>query len=123
MPKSKPVPIAEDLVRDIIPSRKYQGCYVLAPDSDFEPIFKEAESPDGLKTWCLVFDEITLHLYTWTSDYDRDEIHHTYLSTHEKNEREKEEWRKERKRNQEINREAQRMTDELFEEAGYDFMD
>lgn len=124
MPKNRAIMIAHELSRDLIPSVKYKGCYVLAPDSDFQIVFKEVETPQGERAWCLVYDEITLHLYSWYVEYaGADEWLEDYLSTHQINHRKKIEARKERHQNEELHRMAQELNDELFEEAGYDFMD
>lgn len=124
MPKGRPVYVASELSRDIIPSLKYKGFSVFAPDSDFTPIFKEVEFPDGRKIWIMVFDEIILHYYTWAVEYgDEEEWKEDYLSKHQIIIRKR---RKEIEDSEEAimaNKMAQEMTDELFEEAGYDFMD
>ena len=124
MPKGHPVIVAQGLYRDIIPSKKYKDCYVLAPDSDFQPIFKEVENSVGKKVWFMVYDEIVLHLCSWEVEYgDFDECVEKYLSIHQINYEEKIEEMERRERERELSREAEEMTDELFEEAGYDFMD
>lgn len=123
MPKGKPVPVSLSFNTEIIPSRKYEGYYVLAPDSDFEPVFKEIETANGLRFWFMVFDEITLHLYTWTDFDDPLVPKHKYLSRHKLHIQLIEDERKELERIRNVNSEYQRLNDELFEEAGYDFMD
>ncbi|MBR6141319.1 MAG: hypothetical protein IKQ37_06115 [Bacteroidaceae bacterium] len=123
MPKGCPVYVAHELFRDIIPSSKYKGYSVFAPDSDFAPIFKEAEFPDGRKIWLMVYDEIVLHYYTWAVEYgDEEEWKEDYLSTHQINVRERLEAKKEREEDA-LYQMAKELNDELFEEAGYDFMD
>lgn len=124
MQKGRPVQVAEGLYTDIISSTKYKGYYVLSPDSDFNPIFKEVEFPDGRKVWLMAYDELVLHLYSWLVEYgDEEEWKEDYLSTHQIKVRERIEAKKEREQNEKLYRMAKEMTDELFEEAGYDFMD
>ncbi len=71
----------------------------------------------------MVFDEITLHLYTWTDFDDPLVPKHKYLSRHKLHIQLIEDERKELERIRNVNSEYQRLNDELFEEAGYDFMD
>ena len=124
MQKGRPVQVAQGLYTDIISSTKYKGYYVLSPDSDFNPIFKEVEFPDGRKVWLMAYDELVLHLYSWLVEYgDEEEWKEDYLSTHQIKVRERIEAKKEREQNEKLYRMAKEMTDELFEEAGYDFMD
>lgn len=124
MQKRRPVQVAQGLYTDIISSTKYKGYYVLSPDSDFNPIFKEVEFPDGRKVWLMAYDELVLHLYSWLVEYgDEEEWKEDYLSTHQIKVRERIEAKKEREQNVKLYRMAKEMTDELFEEAGYDFMD
>ena len=124
MPKGKPVQVAQGLYTDIIPSMKYKGYYVLSPDSDYNPIFKEVELFDGRRVWLMAYDELVLHLYSWLVEYDdEEEWKEDYLSMHQIKARERIEAKKEHERNKELYRMAREMTDELFEEAGYDFMD
>lgn len=124
MQKGRPVQVAQGLYTDIISSTKYKGYYVLSPDSDFNPIFKEVEFPDGRKVWLMAYDELVLHLYSWLVEYgDEEEWKENFLSTHQIKVRERIEAKKEREQNEELYRMAKEMTDELFEEAGYDFMD
>lgn len=124
MQKGRPVQVAQGLYTDIISSTKYKGYYVLSPNSDFNPIFKEVEFPDGRKVWLMAYDELVLHLYSWLVEYgDEEEWKEDYLSTHQIKVRERIEAKKEREQNEELYRMAKEMTDELFEEAGYDFMD
>lgn len=128
MPQYRPVPVLKALDIDIIPSKKYDGFFVFAPDSDFNPSFKEIEFPDGKKIWVLVYNKITLYLYTNNDDlYEegdgRGEEYSLYLSSHQINVRNKKDIQKEAIRRKEWNIECQKMTDELFEEAGYDFLD
>lgn len=125
MPKGKPVPVSRAFNTEMVKSSKYEGYYVLAPDSDFEPVFKEVETSNGLRFWFMVFDKITFHLYTWT-DFDDDPFvpKHKYLSRHQLHIQIKEDIIKERlERMRDDNSEYQSLNDELFEEAGYDFMD
>ena len=124
MQKGRPVQVAQGLYTDIISSTKYKGYYVLSPDSDFNPIFKEVEFPDGRKVWLMAYDELVLHLYSWLVEYgDEEEWKEDYLSTHQIKVRERIEAKKEREQNEKLYRMAKEMADELFEEAGYDFMD
>lgn len=124
MQKGRPVQVAQGLYTDIISSTKYKGYYILSPDSDFNPIFKEVEFPDGRKVWLMAYDELVLHLYSWLVEYgDEEEWKEDYLSTHQIKVRERIEAKKEREQNEKLYRMAKEMTDELFEEAGYDFMD
>lgn len=124
MPKGRPVQVAQGLYTDIIPSMKYKGYYVLAPDSDYNPIFKEVEVSDSRKVWLMAYDELVLHFYSWSVEYgDEKEWKEDYLSTHQIKARERIEAKKEQEQNEELYRMAREMTDELFEEAGYDFMD
>lgn len=126
MQKGRPVQVAQGLYTDIISSTKYKGYYVLSPDSDFNPIFKEVEFPDGRKVWLMAYDELVLHLYSWLVEYgdgDEEEWKEDYLSTHRIKVCERIEAKKEREQNEKLYRMAKEMTDELFEEAGYDFMD
>lgn len=124
MQKGRPVQVAQGLYTDIISSTKYKGYYVLSPDSDFNPIFKEVEFPDGRKVWLMAYDELVLHLYSWLVEYgDEEEWKEDYLSAHQIKVRERIEAKKEREQNEKLYRMAKEMTDELFEEAGYDFMD
>ena len=124
MSKGKPVQVAQGLYTDIIPSMKYKGYYVLSPDSDYNPIFKEVELFDGRRVWLMAYDELVLHLYSWLVEYDdEEEWKEDYLSMHQIKARERIEAKKEHERNKELYRMAREMTDELFEEAGYDFMD
>lgn len=124
MPKGKPVQVAQGLYTDIIPSMKYKGYYVLSPDSDYNPIFKEVELLDGRRVWLMAYDELVLHLYSWLVEYDdEEEWKEDYLSMHQIKARERIEAKKEHERNKELYRMVREMTDELFEEAGYDFMD
>lgn len=124
MPKGRPVQVAQGFYTDIIPSTKYKGYYVLSPDSDYNPIFKEVELSDGRKVWLMAYDELVLHLYSWSVEYgDEEEWKEDYLSTHQIKARERIEAKKEHEHNKELYRMAKEMTDELFEEAGYDFMD
>ncbi len=124
MPKGCPVYVAQELYRDIIPSTKYKGYSVFAPDSDFTPIFKEVEFSDGRKIWLMAYDEIVLHYYTWVVEYgDEEEWKEDYLSKHQINFRERIEEKKNREETIKANKMAQELNDELFEEAGYDFMD
>ena len=124
MQKGRPIQVAQGLYTDIISSTKYKGYYVLSPDSDFNPIFKEVEFPDGRKVWLMAYDELVLHLYSWLVEYgDEEEWKEDYLSTHQIKVRERIEAKKEREQNEKLYRMAKEMTDELFEEAGYDFMD
>lgn len=62
MPYNKPVYVAKSLYTEIIPSRKYPRCYVFAPDSDIETIFKEFFIPNYGKIWVLTYEKATLHL-------------------------------------------------------------
>lgn len=124
MPKGLPVQVAKGLYTDIIPSSKYKGYYVLSPDSDYNPIFKEVELSDGRKVWLMAYDELVLHLYSWSVGCgDEKEWKEDYLSTHQIKAHDRIEEKKEREQNEELYRMAKEMTDELFEEAGYDFMD
>lgn len=124
MQKGRPIQVAQGLYTDIISSTKYKGYYVLSPDSDFNPIFKEVEFPDGRKVWLMAYDELVLHLYSWLVEYgDEEEWKEDYLSIHQIKVRERIEAKKEREQNEKLYRMAKEMTDELFEEAGYDFMD
>lgn len=124
MQKGRPIQVAQGLYTDIISSTKYKGYYVLSPDSDFNPIFKEVEFPDGRKVWLMAYDELVLHLYSWLVEYgDEEEWKEDYLSIHQIKVRERIEAKKKREQNEELYRMAKEMTDELFEEAGYDFMD
>ena len=124
MPKGQPVQVAKGLYTDIIPSSKYKGYYVLSPDSDYNPIFKEVELSDGRKVWLMAHDELVLHLYSWSVECgDEKEWKVDYLSTHQIKVHERIRRKKEREQNEELYRMAKEMTDELFEEAGYDFMD
>lgn len=131
MPKKHPVPVLNQIYRDIIPSRKYKGCYVLAPDSDIEPIFKEFENPEGIKFWVMAYEEITLYQYIWRKDLfkargmisiDKDKYYDEYLSKHQLNVKLREDEKLKHKINEEISREAEEATEALFEEAGYDFI-
>ena len=124
MPKGRPVQVAQRLYTDIIPSLKYKGYYVLAPDSDFNPIFKEVETSDGKKVWIMAYDEIVLHLYSWSVEYgNEEEWKDDYLSTHQINYRERIEAKKDREEQLKAWKMAKELNDERFEEAGYDFMD
>lgn len=72
----------------------------------------------------MAYDELVLHLYSWLVEYDdEEEWKEDYLSMHQIKARERIEAKKEHERNKELYRMAREMTDELFEEAGYDFMD
>lgn len=124
MPKGRPVQVAKGLYTDIIPSLKYKGYFVLAPDSDFTPVFKEVEFPNGKRVWLMAYDEIVLRFYSWSVEYgNEEEWKEDYLSTHQINFRERIEAQKDREENLESNKMAQELNDELFEEAGYDFID
>ncbi len=143
MPKLRPVPVARALYSDIIPSKKYCGFNVFAPDSDFEPIFKEIEKSDGKRFWCLAFDEIVLHYYDYNyclipSDwwrfwpieslyddikpswsFDMEDYCSAFLSTHQIFAYEK----LEQKHISEQDKIAKDLMNGLYEEAGWDFMD
>ena len=124
MPKGSPVQVAPELYRDIEPSFKYKGFNVFATDSDFKPVFKEVELSTGRKTWIMAYDEIILHLdseYDWLDQEFKEE----FLSTHQLKTRERyREWEDNlRERVWGNDRMAEELNDELFEEAGYDFMD
>ena len=127
MPKLQPIFIHPELYRDIIPSMKYKGLFVFSPDSDFKIIFKEVITPKGRKMWMVAFDTITLYSYTEFDNHRPwdycDEGHQTYLSYRQLKIREKEDDRLEAERQLAWDYEVQSMKDELFEEAGYDFMD
>lgn len=124
MPKGQPVQVAKGLYTDIIPSVKYKGYYVLSPDSDFTPIFKEVEFPEGRKAWLMAYDELVLHFYSWSVEYgDEEEWKEDYLSTHQIKTHERIEAKKEREEKLQSYKMAQELNDDLFEEAGYDFMD
>ena len=53
MPKYLPVYVNKNLYRDIIPSVKYPGFYVLSPDSDINTIFREIKVSNGKIIWIL----------------------------------------------------------------------
>lgn len=127
MPKHQPIFVSKGLYRDIIPSSKYKRHYVFAPDSDIQTVFKEIEFPNNKKYWCLVYDTIILQKYSW-HDYswnfnDPRSEQSGYFSTHQLNEKKIEVVKQEADYDRAIYQECQEMNDELFEEAGYDFMD
>ena len=124
MPKGRPIHVAQGLYTDIIPSLKYKGYFVLAPDSDFTPVFKEVEISNGMRMWLMAYDELVLHYYSWAVKYgNEEEWKEDYLSTHQINSRERIEAKKEREEVYKSYKMAQELNDELFEEAGYDFID
>ncbi len=97
---------------------------MLAPDSDFTPVFKEVEISNGMRMWLMAYDELVLHYYSWAVKYgDEEEWKEDYLSTHQINSRERIEAKKEREEVYKSYKMAQELNDELFEEAGYDFTD
>ena len=101
-----------------------KGYFVLAPDSDFTPVFKEVEISNGMRMWLMAYDELVLHYYSWAVKYgDEEEWKEDYLSTHQINSRERIEAKKEREEVYKSYKMAQELNDELFEEAGYDFID
>ncbi|MBP5340406.1 MAG: hypothetical protein J6W75_02855 [Bacteroidaceae bacterium] len=126
MPKGCPVQVAPELYRDIVPSFKYKGFNVFATDSDFRPVFKEVEFSSGRKNWIMAYDEIILHSYT-EYDWLDQEFKEEFLSFHQlqarERSRESEDILRERVWGNDPNRIAKELNDELFEEAGYDFMD
>lgn len=128
IPKFHPVFVAPGLYRDIIASTKYNGHFVFSPESDFETIFKEIEIPNGDKLWCVVYETITLHKYCLYDnlrefeDCREDELY-DYLSTHQIKSIKREKAIERAEYERQLNLEYRKMTEELFEEAGYDFMD
>lgn len=139
MPKGRPIYVVRNLYSEIIPSRKYPKCYVLAPDSDVETIFKEVSIPNVGIGWVLTYEKATLHLIrhyegpthapTKEDIEDESNYYYMYVSKHLKKWLKDNEFRDYEQeaidayRSYENWKEAQAMTDELFEEAGYDFMD
>lgn len=140
MPRGKPVYVMRHLNSEIIPSRKYPHKYVFAPDSDIETIFKEINLPKYGKIWVLTYEKATLHLmrhYIGPTGrhaaldelYKEENYEYIYVSKHLENRLKENEFRnydeesEDEYRSLENLRDAQSMTDDLFEEAGYDFMD
>ncbi len=123
MPKYEPVFVTDALYRDIIPSKKYKECYVFAKDSDIEKIFKEIVFPNKQTYWCLVFDKIILHKHFLEIDYETEDEKYGYFTTYQLNNIKKEEDRIEREEASANFKECEELTNELLEEAGYDFLD
>lgn len=140
MPKGKMVLVMRHLNSEIIPSRKYRNNFVFAPDSDVETIFKEINLPRYGKVWVLTYEKATLHLmrhYIGPTGrhaaldelYKEENYEYIYVSKHLENRLKENEFRnydeeaEDEYRSLENLRDAQSMTDDLFEEAGYDFMD
>lgn len=72
----------------------------------------------------MAYDELVLHFYSWSVEYgDEEEWKEDYLSTHQIITHERIEAKKEREEKLQSYKMAQELNDELFEEAGYDFMD
>ena len=123
MSKHEPVYVTDGLYRDIIPSSKYKGCYVFAPDSDIQTVFKEIEFPNNKNYWCLVFDRITLHYFTYWTNGDPRSEQSGYFTTHQLNIVKRKFEKEENDYNMGLYQECEDLTNEMLEEAGYDFLD
>lgn len=123
MPKQEPIFVTDALYRDIIPSTKHKGYYVFAKDSDVETIFKEIEFPNNKKYWCLVFDKILLYHYDYWVNCDPESEQSGYFTRYQLNNVRK--WSEKLKSDYDrgVAQECEELNNELFEEAGYDFMD